>query len=386
MVNLTIDGQKVSVPQGTTIMQAAATVGIEIPRLCYLKGINEISACKVCVVEIQGQNRVVTACTTPVQEGLVVYTNSPKARSIRRTNVELILSQHDCMCATCVRSGNCSLQTLANDLGIYDIPYERDVVDTPWNQEFPLIRDSKKCIKCMRCVQICDKVQKLHIWDVQNTGARTTVDVAACGLLYQWGRKDPFPGDRILRGTNQTDYNRFDSKPIYDAAGTLLTEGSQSGGTGIRTIRTSEDLTRTNFAKSIFSPMHFLLADNWFPSEEPLKVEACDTLWYGARGKTPFDPCPEGWCVPADKNGLFAWNGLDKATTDYSPLGVFPYAGFRYRVGGGCLKNSGFNTGIWTQDTYQLSIYIIPYDQRPSIKRDRGYRSDGYSVRCAKDE
>ena len=204
--------------------------------------------------------------------------------------------------------------------------------------------------------------------------------------MYQWGRKDPFPGDRILRGTNQTDYNRFDSKPIYDAAGTLLTEGAQSGGTGIRTIRTSEDLTRTNFAKSIFSPMHFLLADDWFPSKEPLKVEACDTLWCGARGKTPFDPCPEGWCVPADKNGLFAWNGLDKATTDYSPLGVFPYAGFRYRVGGGCLKNSGFNTGIWTQDTYQLSIYIIPYDQRPSIKRDRGYRSDGYSVRCAKDE
>ncbi len=178
MVNLTIDGQKVSVPQGTTIMQAAATVGIDIPRLCFLKDINEISACKVCVVEIQGQNRVVTACTTPVQEDLVVYTNSPKARSVRRTNVELILSQHDCLCATCVRSGNCSLQKLANDLGIYDIPYERDVVDMPWNQDFPLIRDSKKCIKCMRCVQICDKVQKLHIWDVQNTGSRTTVDVA----------------------------------------------------------------------------------------------------------------------------------------------------------------------------------------------------------------
>ena len=109
---------------------------------------------------------------------------------------------------------------------------------------------------------------------IENTPADS---LAACGLLYQWGRKDPFPGDRILRGTNQTDYNRFDSKPIYDAAGTLLTEGSQSGGTGIRTIRTSEDLTRTNFAKSIFSPMHFLLADDWFPSKEPLKVEACDT-------------------------------------------------------------------------------------------------------------
>ena len=146
--------------------------------LCFLKDINEISACKVCVVEIQGQNRVVTSCTTPVQEGLVVYTNSPKARSVRRTNVELILSQHDCLCATCVRSGNCSLQKLSNDLGIYDIPFEREIVDTPWNQNFPLIRDSKKCIKCMRCVQICDKVQDLHIWDVQNTGSRTTVDVA----------------------------------------------------------------------------------------------------------------------------------------------------------------------------------------------------------------
>lgn len=178
MVNLTIDGLKVSVPEGTTIMEAAATVGIDIPRLCFLKDINEISACKVCVVEIQGQNRVVTSCTTPVQEGLVVFTNSPKARSIRRTNVEFILSQHDCLCATCVRSGNCSLQKLSNDLGIYDIPFERQVVDTPWNQDFPLIRDSKKCIKCMRCVQICDKVQALHIWDVQNTGSRTTVDVA----------------------------------------------------------------------------------------------------------------------------------------------------------------------------------------------------------------
>ena len=178
MVSLTIDGRKVTVPEKTTIMEAAASTGIEIPRLCYLKGINEINACKVCVVEIQGEEKVVTSCCTPVQEGMVVFTNSPKARTIRRTNVELILSQHDCLCATCVRSGNCSLQTLANDLGIYEIPYEREVVDTPWNHDFPLIRDSKKCIKCMRCVNICDKVQALHIWDVQNTGSRTTVDVA----------------------------------------------------------------------------------------------------------------------------------------------------------------------------------------------------------------
>ncbi len=178
MVTLTIDGRKITAAEGTTIMQAAASAGINIPHLCYLKDINEISACKVCVVEVQGQEKLVTSCTTPVQEGLVVFTNSPKARAVRRSNVELILSQHDCLCATCVRSGNCSLQKLSNDLGIYDIPYERQVADVPWNQDFPLIRDSKKCIKCMRCIQICDKVQALHIWDVQNTGSRTTVDVA----------------------------------------------------------------------------------------------------------------------------------------------------------------------------------------------------------------
>ena len=92
--------------------------------------------------------------------------------------MELILSQHNSNCATCVRSGNCNLQKLSNDLGILDIPYKKEIMEMPWNREFPLIRDFGKCIKCMRCVQICDKVQALHIWDVQNTGSRTTVDVS----------------------------------------------------------------------------------------------------------------------------------------------------------------------------------------------------------------
>lgn len=177
MVTLTIDGQQVTVPEGTTIMEAAASVGINIPRLCFLKNINEISACKVCVVEIEGKQKLRTSCNTAVQEGLVVYTNSPKARAIRRTNVELILSQHDCKCATCIRSGNCSLQTLSNDLGIYDIPYETEIENVPWDKNFPLIRDSKKCIKCMRCIQVCNKIQKLGVWELQNTGSRTTIGV-----------------------------------------------------------------------------------------------------------------------------------------------------------------------------------------------------------------
>ncbi len=185
MVTLTIDNKKISVPEGTTIMKAAASVGIIIPHLCYLEGINEISACKVCVVEVQGKVKLVTACNNPVEEGMVLFTNSPKVRSVRRTNVELILSQHNSNCATCVRSGNCNLQKLSNDLGIIEEPYKKEITQMPWNPEFPLIRDFTKCIKCMRCVQICDKVQALHIWDVQNTGSRTTVDVSQNRIIEE---------------------------------------------------------------------------------------------------------------------------------------------------------------------------------------------------------
>lgn len=122
MVNVTIDNQKISVPSGTTIMEAAAKLGTPIPKLCYLKDINEIAACRVCVVEIEGKDRLVTSCNNVVTEGMVIYTNSPKVRIARRQTVQLILSQHDCKCATCVRSGNCTLQSLANDLNIIEIP------------------------------------------------------------------------------------------------------------------------------------------------------------------------------------------------------------------------------------------------------------------------
>ena len=177
MVNITIDNQKISVLEGTTIMEAAASIGIQIPKLCYLKGINDIAACRVCVVEREGMDRLMTSCNNVAIEGMVIYTNSPKVRDARKKTVQLILSQHDCQCATCVRSGNCTLQKIANDLNILDIPYKQRLEDFPWEKDFPFIRDSKKCIKCMRCIQICDKIQDLHIWDVTSTGSRTTVNV-----------------------------------------------------------------------------------------------------------------------------------------------------------------------------------------------------------------
>ena len=123
MVNLIIDGKNVSVAEGTTILQAAASVGITIPTLCYYKGLNEIGACRVCVVEVKGENKLCAACQSKVREGMEIFTNSPKVRDARRINVELVLSEHDCQCARCPRSGNCSLQELANDLGIIDLPF-----------------------------------------------------------------------------------------------------------------------------------------------------------------------------------------------------------------------------------------------------------------------
>ena len=178
MVNLTIDNKKISVPAGTTIMDAAEQHDIHIPRLCFLKDINEIGACRVCVVEVEGQDKLIPSCNNTVEEGMIVYTNSPRVRMNRKNTVELILSQHDGHCVACVRSGNCSLQKLANDLNIIDLPFHQNLELTTWNQDFPLIRDSKKCIKCMRCIQICDKIQSLNVWDVESTGSRTTVHVS----------------------------------------------------------------------------------------------------------------------------------------------------------------------------------------------------------------
>ena len=177
MVNLTINGQRISVPEGTTILEAALKVDIDIPHLCFLKDVNEIGACRACVVENAGMQTLVTACNTPAEEGMEIYTNSPRVRKARKINVSLILSDHDCKCATCVRSGNCSLQSIANDLGILDNPYVNTAEKGKWNKKLPLIRDASKCIKCMRCIQVCDKIQGMNVWNLSGSGFRTTVGI-----------------------------------------------------------------------------------------------------------------------------------------------------------------------------------------------------------------
>ena len=178
MVNLIIDSKEISVPEGTTIMEAAAKAGIRIPKLCFLKDINEIGACRVCVVEIEGKEKLITACNNIVEEGMVVHTNSAKVRKNRKTIVKLILSQHDGNCSSCARNLNCELQRLAKELNIQIIPYNKELDIHPWDSAFPLIRDSKRCIKCMRCINVCDKIQNMNIWDTEGTGSMSSVYVA----------------------------------------------------------------------------------------------------------------------------------------------------------------------------------------------------------------
>ena len=178
MVNITIDNKTVCVAPHTTILAAAAAVGITIPTLCYLKDVNEIGACRICVVEVEGQDNLVPACNTAVEEGMVVRTNTPRVKQARRINLQMILSQHDSQCPTCVRNGNCTLQTLARENNLTTLPYPKQVPSKPWPSNRYLIRDEGKCIKCMRCIQVCDKIQGMHVWDVVGTGSRATVGVA----------------------------------------------------------------------------------------------------------------------------------------------------------------------------------------------------------------
>lgn len=177
MVTLTIDNKTLSVPEGTTILDAAKQVDIHIPTLCFLKDMNEAAACRICCVEVEGVNKLAAACNTQVEEGMVIRTNTQRVRLARKTNLELILSQHADHCVSCVRSGNCNLQQLANDMNLYDLPYAKAVTKRPWNWKLPLIRANSKCIKCLRCINVCEKVQSLGVWELAGTGTHAQVRV-----------------------------------------------------------------------------------------------------------------------------------------------------------------------------------------------------------------
>jgi NADH-quinone oxidoreductase subunit G/NADP-reducing hydrogenase subunit HndD len=179
-VNLTINGIDVTVPSDYTVLLAAREAGIDIPTLCYLKDVNEIAACRLCVVEADIQGRPLrnlpASCVLKVEEGMNIRTNTPRVREAVKTNLELIIANHNRECLSCNRNGTCELQQLCDEIGVDNVPYEgekrRAVVD---NVSLSIVRDSSKCILCGRCVATCKEVQGIGILDFTKRGFETEI-------------------------------------------------------------------------------------------------------------------------------------------------------------------------------------------------------------------
>ncbi|MBQ4109823.1 MAG: iron hydrogenase small subunit [Clostridia bacterium] len=190
MVTLKINNKEITVPSNYTVLQAAKAANIHIPTLCYLKDINEIGACRICVVEIKGARSLQAACVYPVSNGLEVFTNSEKVRKSRRITLELLLSNHDKRCLTCSRNRNCELQTLAEEFGLNELTYEgeRSVFEID-NQSTSIVRDNNKCILCRRCIAACDKqaikvIQAKERGFITNIGAAFDISMAEAPCIY----------------------------------------------------------------------------------------------------------------------------------------------------------------------------------------------------------
>ena len=184
IVNLKIDGIDVQVPEGTTILNAARKVNINIPTICFLKDINEIGDCRMCLVEIEGRKGFVASCMQKAEEGMVVRTNTGSIMEARKTMLDLILSNHKRNCLTCTRNGNCELQALAEQYNITEIEYDGEQLEPKIDELSPsIVRDTSKCILCRRCVSVCKKVQQVGAIDVINRGFNSCVSTVCNSSL-----------------------------------------------------------------------------------------------------------------------------------------------------------------------------------------------------------
>ena len=177
-INVKINGVDYAVPKGSTVLEAARAAKIDVPTLCYLKDINEIGACRLCLVEVSEGGRpfrMVTACVYPATEGMVILTNTPKINKSRKTNLELLLSNHDRKCLSCVRSTTCELQKLCNEYGVDETRFQGVKNQYEIDDASPIIRDNNKCILCRRCVATCQKVQGIGVIGANARGFDTHI-------------------------------------------------------------------------------------------------------------------------------------------------------------------------------------------------------------------
>jgi bidirectional [NiFe] hydrogenase diaphorase subunit len=182
---LKIDGVDIAIAEGATILQAAQEVGIPIPTLCHLEGVDDIGACRLCLVEVAGTTKLLPACVTQVAEGMEIQTNTPKLQEYRRMTVELLFSEGNHVCAICVANGNCELQNAAIQVGMDHSRFTYRFPDRPVDVSHPLFGiDHNRCILCTRCVRVCDEIEGAHVWDLAQRGAQCYI---VSGMNQPWG-------------------------------------------------------------------------------------------------------------------------------------------------------------------------------------------------------
>jgi bidirectional [NiFe] hydrogenase diaphorase subunit len=184
-LSIRIDGQLVNAFEGSTILQAATAAGKEIPTLCHLEGLTPVGACRVCIVEVSGSDRLFPACTTPIQDGMSVTTDSPKLTHYRRIAIELLLVERNHVCSVCVANNHCELQAMACDLGINNVRYAYNYPKLEADISHPrYVLDHNRCILCTRCVRVCAELEGAHVWEMTARGINARI---VSDLNQKWG-------------------------------------------------------------------------------------------------------------------------------------------------------------------------------------------------------
>jgi bidirectional [NiFe] hydrogenase diaphorase subunit len=184
-ISIRIDGEYVAAEQGQTILEVARASGKYIPTLCWLESLTPVGACRLCIVEVSGVNRLLPACTTPVQDGMSVTTNSERLQQYRRIALEFLFSERNHQCAVCVSNNHCELQSMAQRLGVTDVRYPYAYPRLPVDMSHSrFVLDHNRCILCTRCVRVCAHVEGAHVWDVSARGIRSML---VCDMNRPWG-------------------------------------------------------------------------------------------------------------------------------------------------------------------------------------------------------